>query len=277
MCKKVAVTGANGYIGHHVVSELIKMKMDVVAVDINDSHIPEGAEYIRMSVLEEDDRIYEKLGRPDVCIHLAWRDGFLHNSDTHILDLPKHYQFIKNMYEGGLPNLSVMGTMHEIGYWEGPVTEDTPTNPLSLYGIAKNTLRQSAKLLADIYHKNLNWLRGYYIIGDDGENHSIFTKILEKEAEGAEKFPFTSGVNKYDFLDINELARQISAAAVQSEVSGEINCCSGKPIALKDKVEQFLREHELKIQLEYGAYPDRPYDSPAIWGDDRKIKEIMSK
>ena len=277
MCKKVAVTGANGYIGRHVVTELIKMNMDVVAVDINNSNIPEKAEYIQMSVFEEDEKIYEKMGKPDACIHLAWRDGFKHNSDTHILDLPKHYQFIKNMYEGGLPNLSVMGTMQEIGYGDGAVTPDTPANPLSLYGIAKNTLRQSAKLLAKTYGKNLNWLRGYYIVGDDTSNHSVFTKIIEKEKEGAEKFPFTSGENKYDFLDVNELAYQISAAAIQTEISGEINCCSGVPVALKDKVEEFLKRNNMKIQLDYGAFPDRPYDSPAIWGDTGKIKKILSK
>ncbi|SCH26267.1 Putative NADH-flavin reductase [uncultured Dorea sp.] len=274
---KIVVTGANGYIGRHVITELLKKKKQVIAVDIDNNNIPNGVKFIKKSILDADEHIYEELGCPDVCIHLAWRDGFKHNSDTHMLDLPKHYQFIKNMYAGGLPNMSVMGTMHEIGYWEGAVTADTPTNPLSLYGIAKNTLRQSAKLLANQYNKNLNWLRGYYIVGDDQGNHSIFTKLLEKECEGAEKFPFTSGVNKYDFLDVNELAEQICAAALQTDISGEINCCSGKPVALKDKVEQFLKEHDMNIKLEYGAFPDRPYDSPAIWGDDKKIRQIMSK
>ena len=35
---------------------------------------------------------------------------------------------------------------------------------------------------------NLKWLRVYYIQGDDRNNNSIFTKILQKEEEGAEKF-----------------------------------------------------------------------------------------
>lgn len=29
------------------------------------------------------------------------------------------------------------------------------------------------------------------------------------------------------------------------------------------------------IKLKYGAFPDRPYDSKAIWGNDTKIKSIM--
>ena len=30
-----------------------------------------------------------------------------------------------------------------------------------------------------------------------------------------------------------------------------------------------------KIRPEYGAFPDRPYDSPGVWGDAEKIKKIM--
>lgn len=62
------------------------------------------------------------------------------------------------MIEGGLPQLSVMGTMHEVGYWEGAITEDTPTNPTSLYGIAKNALRQMTYLLASGTETKVDWL-----------------------------------------------------------------------------------------------------------------------
>lgn len=273
--KKVAVTGANGYIGRHVTARLLELGQEVIAVDVCGKNIDKRAKYVEKSVFDCNENIYEELGRPDACIHLAWRDGFQHNSDAHINDLPKHYQFIKNMFEKGLENLSVMGSMHEVGYWEGAIDENTPTNPLSMYGIAKNTLRQSAKLLASKYGRSLKWLRGYYILGDDLSNHSIFTKLLEKEKEGAETFPFVSGKNKYDFLDIHELAEQIVAAALQTEITGEINCCSGQPVSLGSRVEKFIQDNQLRIRLEYGAFPDRPYDSPAIWGDNTRITKIL--
>lgn len=41
-----------------------------------------------------------------------------------------------------------MGTMHEVGYWEGAIDEHTPCNPQSQYGIAKNAMRQSLMLTA---------------------------------------------------------------------------------------------------------------------------------
>lgn len=167
--------------------------------------------------------------------------------------------------------------MHEVDYWEGAINENTPCNPSSMYGIAKDALRRSSFLLAQQYGVNLQWLRAYYIYGDDARNHSIFAKLTAAEEADQEMFPFTSGKNQYDFIEVDELARQIAAVALQDEVNGIINCCSGQPMSLGDKVEQFIQEHGFKIKLDYGAFPDRPYDSPAVWGDAEKIHKIMKR
>ena len=42
------------------------------------------------------------------------------------------------------------------------------------------------------------------------------------------------------------------------------------------RVEQFLKDKNYKIRLNYGAFPDRPYDSPGTWGDPAKINKILS-
>ncbi|MCP1108675.1 NAD-dependent epimerase/dehydratase family protein [Ohessyouella blattaphilus] len=274
--KKVLVTGAGGYIGRHVVKTLLDLGMEVSAVDIRLDGIDQRAELIEMSLFDGDEDIYEKLGKPDVCIHMAWRNGFNHAADSHMEDLSAHYTFVKNMVAGGLPSLSVMGSMHEVGYWEGAIDENTPTNPRSMYGISKNALRQAAFLLGE-NKTNIKWLRAYYILGDDERSGSIFGKIIKWEREGQEKFPFTSGKNRYDFITVDELAKQIACASIQDEVSGIINCCTGKPVSLADRVMQFIEEHNFKIRPEYGAFPDRAYDSPEIYGDATKINKIMSK
>ena len=109
------------------------------------------------------------------------------------------------------------------------------------------------------------------------KNNSIFCKLLLAAEEGKKIFPFTTGKNKYDFITVDELAKQLSAAIMQKEVTGIINCCSGKPMSLANRVEQFIEDHNLDIMLEYGAFPDRPYDSPCEYGDNTKIQIIMTK
>ena len=119
------------------------------------------------------------------------------------------------------------------------------------------------------------WLRGYYIVGNPQYGCSVFSKIYEAETAGREKFPFTSGKNQYDFLDYGDFCRLTAAAAMQDGVDGIINICSGEPVALGARVERFIKENGYRIKLDYGAFPDRPYDCKAVWGDSRKIDLIM--
>ena len=67
----------------------------------------------------------------------------------------------------------------------------------------------------------------------------------------------------------------IVAASVQEKYDGIINVCTGKPISLAQRVEQFLKDKNYRIKLDYGAFPDRPYDSPGVWGDPTEIQQIM--
>ncbi|MDR1531831.1 MAG: NAD(P)-dependent oxidoreductase, partial [Clostridiales bacterium] len=62
---------------------------------------------------------------------------------------------------------------------------------------------------------------------------------------------------------------------LQDKINGIINCCTGKSVSLAEQVESYIKEHEFKIKLNYGAFPDRPYDSPGVWGDNKKISEVM--
>lgn len=273
--KKILVTGAAGYIGRHVVKTALDMGYPVIASDFAFKGVDERAEFCDVPLFSGDKNIWQALGAPDVCIHLAWRDGFRHNASSHMKDLSSHVVFLNNLAKGGLPMLTVMGTMHEVGYWEGPITADTPCAPQSQYGIAKNALRQSLLLSLPDTGCLLHWLRAYYITGDEAHGSSIFAKITQAELDGKETFPFTSGQNRYDFIDVDCLAQMIVAASVQDQVNGIINVCTGQPRTLADRVEQFLRDKHYKIRLDYGAYPDRPYDSPGVWGDPARINEIL--
>ena len=275
---KILVTGANGYIGRHVVCQLLKQGHDVTACDIRLNEVDKRATLKEYNILTGiySDNLYEELGKPDVCLHMAWRDGFVHNSPNHIGDLSNHYKFLTALLDSGLPHLAVMGTMHEVGYHEGAIDENTPCNPISFYGIAKDALRRSMILATKSHGCVLQWIRAYYIVGDDLKSNSIFAKLRTAALEGKTHFPFTSGKNKYDFIDIDDLATQIAAVVGQKEVTGIINCCSGQPVSLADRVEAFIKENNRDIQLDYGAFPDRPYDSPCTYGDDSKIKCILS-
>ena len=272
--KKILVTGANGFIGSHVTTKLINKGYQVVAYDIDNANIDSRAVFSQTDLfnLSMDDL---KKQHFDAAIHLAWKDGFNHYASSHIDNMINHFYFLKNLIDANVKSVSVMGTVHEIGYHEGKISENTPCNPLSYYGISKNTLRQLVMTYASDKNVSIKWLRAFYITGDDKHNHSVFTKIIEAEEKAQTEFPFTKGTNQFDFIDINELANQIAAASVQNETDGIINVCSGEPVSLKDKVEEFVKNNKLNIKLKYGVFPQRKYDSPIVYGDNYKILKIL--
>lgn len=273
---KVLVTGANGYLGQGICKELIKKGISVIATDFSDEHIVKECIIKCANIFEIDDP-YEYFDKPDILIHLAWRNGFVHNSITHIEDLPMHYNFLKKFVNAGISKMAVLGSMHEIGFYEGSIDEFTPANPQSLYGISKNSLRQLMELECNKTNTILYWLRGFYIVGNTKSGCSIFSKITQAEMEGKSKFPFTMGLNQFDFIDYNTFCEMVVAVVRQNGITGIVNICSGRPEKLADRVERFIKENNYKIQLDYGKFPDRPYDSKAVWGNSNKIDKIMSK
>ena len=273
---KILVTGANGYLGQGIVQHIIDIGNEVVAVDLKIDHIDDRADKREADMFAVEDP-YTEFGQPDVLLHLAWRDGFVHYSDAHIDDLPKHYKLIKKFADSDVKQIAVMGSMHEIGFFEGSIKEDTPCNPITPYGISKNALRELTAMLCKQKEKKFQWLRGYYIVGNSQYGSSIFSKIVAAEAEGKNEFPFTNGQNQFDFIDYEEFCERVARTVSQDEVSGIVNICSGHPEKLSERVEMFIKENGYKIKLHYGAFPDRPYDSKAIWGDSQKIEKIMKQ
>ena len=273
---KVLVTGANGYLGQGIVREILNRGMEVIAADFKTDHVDERADRIECDLFEIENP-FEYFGRPDALLHLAGRDGFVHYSDAHIEDLPKHYGFIKALVQSEIKKIAVLGSMHEIGFFEGSINDGTPCNPVTPYGIAKTALRSLTEMLCKKNGIKFQWLRGYYIVGNSGAGSSVFSKIAHAAEEGKRKFPFTMGQNQYDFLNYSDFCGYVAAAVSQDDVLGIVEICSGKPEKLADRVERFIKENHYDIMLEYGAFPDRPYDSKAVWGNSRRIEKILNR
>ena len=273
---KILVTGANGYLGQGIVKHLLDRGHDVIATGRKLDLVDKRATLVPANLFDVEDP-YPFFGKPEVVLHLAWRDGFVHYSDAHIEDLSSHYKFIKRLSESDVTMIVGMGSMHEIGFFEGSIKEDTPCHPITPYGISKNALRELTEMLCNRNHKKFQWLRGYYIVGNSQYGSSIFSKITAAETEGKQKFPFTMGQNQFDFIDYDDFCEQVALAVSQTDILGVINICSGHPEKLADRVERFIHENGYSIKLQYGAFPDRPYDSKAVWGDGNKINEILNR
>ena len=263
---RYCVTGADGYLGKGIVKTLLDNGVEVIAAGFNSKGVDERAEIVAGDIFELHDP-YNDSGKPDTIVHLAWRDGFNHKASSHIEDLPKHCAFVSALAESPIEKLCVMGSMHEVGYHEGSVRADTPCFPMSRYGISKNALRDFCFLVARENNIECLWMRGYYIVDGDPNGCSVFSKIAQANLAGKKKFPLTSGKNRCDFLDYDVFCEMAVKTVMQPGLTGIVNICSGEPESLGSRVERFVKDEGFDIELQYGVYPDRLYDSPGIWGD----------
>lgn len=267
---RVAVTGASGFIGRHVVDELQRLNIEVVAVTRDATRLASCWERvcvveIDLSIREED--YFDRLGRPDVLIHLAW-DGLPNYKSLHHFDaeLPRQYLFLKSMIESGLASLLVTGTCFEYGMQNGPLAANAMTRPENPYGYAKDALRKQLEFLKAIKPFNLIWARLFYLYGEGQSKNSLFPLLAEAVARGEKAFNMSGGEQLRDYLPIGEAACQIVQLATSQRDIGAVNVCSGKPVSVRRLVEKWIEENEWEIDLNVGFYPYPDYEPMAFWG-----------
>ena len=236
--------------------------------------------YIPFELKSFDDNInyFDYFNKPDLLIHLAWEGLPNYKEDFHITEnLPRHFSFLKNIIKNGLNDLTVTGTCLEYGMIEGCLNEEMKVKPDIAYGIAKNELRKKLEELSSEYDFHLKWTRLFYMYGEGQNSKSLISQLDNALENGEESFNMSGGEQLRDFLPVKKMEEYIIEIALQNNITGIINCCSGKPISVKDFVLNYLNENGKKIKLNLGFYNYTDYEPMEFWGDTSKLKTIIKK
>lgn len=279
---KCLVTGGSGFIGSHLVDELLKDGHTVVALDdlstgnlrnLGEAGKQSRFEFIEGSILDIE-LFEERLGKIDCVFHIAGRadlipsiedpvDYFSVNTQgtLKMLEFAKRRQVKRFIYTASSTCYGIPGVY--------PTGEKTPCNVEHPYGLTKYLGEQLVMHWATVYQLPALSLRLFNVYGPrsrtSGVYGAVFGVFLKQKLENK---PFTvvgDGTQTRDFTYVTDVARAFMAAA-KSEKTGSIyNIGSGHTYPINELVDLLGGD---KVYI-----PRRPGEPDCTFADISKIKK----
>jgi len=271
---KIAVSGASGFLGRHVLAALDGTDADIVAHARSRQAAPDGSRrrQVCFDLAASPDEAFDRLGRPDIVIHLAWGGLPNYASARHVeIELPLQLRFLRGLLASGLKRLVVAGTCFEYGMQSGCLHEDMPSLPSTGYGQAKDALRRELEALSDATPFELRWLRLFYLYGSGQAPGSLYSQFQAAIARGDRAFDMSKGDQLRDYMRVEDAAAALLAVARAEAAPRIVNVCSGEPISVRDLVERWRVERGADIALNLGALAVPAYEPFAFWGDNSRL------
>jgi nucleoside-diphosphate-sugar epimerase len=275
---KIAVSGATGFVGRHVLSALAgRSDADITALVRRPTDVlPVGVVQAVVDVTDAAADVFERAGRPDLLIHLAWGGLPNYRALHHFEDeLPAHYQFLKNMVMGGLQSIVVTGTCYEYGMVDGELREDILSVPANPYAYAKAVLLKQLRFLKAERPFALTWARLFYMWGRGQASTSLYPLLQAAISRGDDRFPMSAGEQLRDYLPVERVAELLVELALRAPDAGVVNISSGTPISVRSLVERWIAERGSAIVPERGSYPYPDYEPMAFWGSAAKRMALL--
>lgn len=274
--KKVLLTGATGFIGRNVVSELIKRGYKVYAPSTSMS-LPEIDELIQVRLNLFDFNAVEQFleeNKFENLIHLAWYLGEnCISSDLNLDWTTSSLNLLKSFQKNGGKKVLLAGSMSEYDFSYGYLKEElTPLNNSSLYGQCKASLFKIAYVYAKQTGMDFKWARIFNVYGPYERKSrlmpAVICSILNKEDIKVSKC-----TKIQDYLHVFDTANAI-VELFESKIQGAVNISSGTPVKLRVIVEKIAELMSYKEEIKYGAVKPK-FEEPFVVGcNDRLINEV---
>ena len=276
------VIGGAGFIGTHLVSELLATGRTVTILDRRTDAIqelPRGADYVAGD-FGQCQLIRELLCNHEEVIHLAYtsvpKTSFENPFSDLLENLPPTVQLFAETAESGRKLLFVSsgGTVYgEAGTL--PIREDHPTRPISPYGLTKLTLEGYAHLYAVTHGLKFVCVRPANAFGPGQKpftGQGFIASAMTSMMRGLPVTVFGQRGTVRDYIYVGDLAAGIVSALEKGRSSEIYNLGSGVGRTNMDVIEAItplLEGLAYKIRIEH--LPERTFDVRANILDSGKL------
>jgi UDP-glucose 4-epimerase len=239
--KKIIITGANGFIGSHLVKRLLSFgKAAIVLISIssnaNDKYLANRKlrEDIPVSFYSADIRDASSIAdifsaeRADTCIHLAAKisvaDSIKNPEETMAVNVNGTLNVLEACHKSKVNNFvfassaAVYGDVAEL-----PISENQELKPLSPYGTSKMLAEQHVSSYSRLKKiENTISLRIFNVYGPGQATESdVMTKFVKRLSNGMPPIIYGDGSHTRDFISVDDVVDALIISIRRMEQSGD--------------------------------------------------------
>lgn len=283
----VLVTGAAGFIGSHVVEELVRMGAEIVAVDNLSGgfkeNIPEAAVFREADVRDRQavKRLFEDF-HFGVVFHLA--SYAAENLSHHIKwfnyenNLLASVSLINESVNSGVERFVFASSIAVYGSSPPPVTEETVPAPEDPYGIAKYAVEMELAVTKEVFGLDYVIFRPHNVYGERQNIWDRYRNVvgifMNQIMSGRPLTVFGDGMQKRAFTHVSDVAPVMARSAWDDSARNHtFNIGSDTAFTILGLIE------ELKDVWGLGEYPvaylKARQETKEAWCDHRKAQELL--
>ncbi|GAB6099387.1 GDP-mannose 4,6-dehydratase [Halanaerocella petrolearia] len=283
VARKVLVTGGAGFIGSHIVDQLIDRGDKVIVLDNlstgKKENLNKKAEFHKLDIRDDLTEVFEQYNI-DYVIHQAAQidiqrslkepafDSDINITGTvNLLEYCQQYDIQKVVYAS---SAAVYGQPEYLG-----IDEKHPVDPISYYGISKHTPEHYLKVFSQLYDLDYTILRyanAYGIRQDPKGEGGVISIFVDKLLNSEKPIIFGDGKQTRDFIYVADIARA-NLAALEAGSEEIINISCNRQTSVNQLVETMNQVADTNLDPVYQEAREGDIKHSYLVND--KAKEVL--
>jgi nucleoside-diphosphate-sugar epimerase len=278
---RILVTGATGFIGAALCRRLLSERHDVAVLGRSRDHwrIADFVDQIKFieANLADIDAVGSELQefRPIAVAHLAWDGvgGADRNDMRQVDNIAWTTKLIAVASRAGAKAFVGVGSQAEYGPKTSVISEDSDTNPTTLYGEAKLSACRLSRMLCDQLNMRFAWARVFSTYGPGDHPRWMIPGLIGQLLE-ARRPALTAGSQLWDYLHVDDAASALATLLTSRAAKGVYNLGSGHAQPLRATVETVRDAIDPSLELGWGEVPYRDDQVMILQADVSRLREL---